>query len=623
MSDSSDFESDFEDDESSKSESGENKENSESGDMKNLQFSSEMPTTSSTVASSEPGKSESEASNDDKGNRKYGSNKELLKRQKIQRENLNESDSLSGGFSSDFESESKTDNKNGGVDKMINNKVEDIIVKNDADNKENIQINDDDVGKEDDQILSDDENINRINANEIENNQIHNNDVNINKNGDVKAEIHDEKSESSSSSSSSGPKIVDGNESEINEVDDVVNTKLHEDDIVPEKNPDDGTFFTSNTLYMANKDSPRRSVETQSNVFSTEEPKTKRNTARKYNQNQSKLSSPAKSESEKENSNDNQFMDEHMEELRERAMNLENLDDLTNEEFESLLIILNQDRRKYIVSKNFQEGNRLNTAFLHVQKSYEHNKKLRLQRQEYQKYKAQKDEFDRQLKAFDDETKDILNKIDQRNKEALANLEEQHERESNEHYMHWMSEAKIRQYNRASQTLMMNRKQQQLLLDQCRFTEAEAIEQTIAKLEKQEEAIAHKMMQHDYDESLKALNEKQQSEIDFVLQKGKLRKQQAQQRRLVERSTLMNKEKKILAIKEQVSDPEKVWNLAQNQRINEIYKKKDNDHLLPPIKLRQTPLTTRQQGPSTIIKLPPLIMRRPTRRSNFAPEYNQ
>ncbi|OHT06316.1 hypothetical protein TRFO_25660 [Tritrichomonas foetus] len=439
-----------------------------------------------------------------------------------------------------------------------------------------------------------------------------------------------------------------------NKVDDLINIgsqkeeEEEENEPTPEKN-DDSTFFTSNKSYLPNGGSQRRNVQTQSNtVFSTVddpnenenesqtptfEPKAKRQSVRKFGNNNTSLNhenseklESSENENQTQKKNPRKKPKDRMTILKERALNMENLDDLTNDEFESLISLLNEERKQIINNRKFSEGNKINFVINHVNKSYENKRKRELHKQEYNKYIEQKEEFEELLKRFDHETSEMLHEIDIRNREAIVKMEKQHEHESNEHYLHWMSDSKVRQYNRASQQLMLNRKQMQLLLDQCRFTEAEAIQQIINKQERREQANAHKAMQHDYDESLKALNEKQQNEIDFIIQKGRIRRQQLQQKRANERLTLMNKEKKINAIAQQVADPDRVWNLAQNQRINEIYKKKD-ERTLPPINTASVSttsstntghsLTARTKNPSTVIKLPPLIMRRPTRRSNL------
>ena len=94
--------------------------------------------------------------------------------------------------------------------------------------------------------------------------------------------------------------------------------------------------------------------------------------------------------------------------------------------------------------------------------------------------------------------------------EAQERLIEQQNKEAEDNYVKWKMESKVRQYNHASYHLVIQRKQLANLLQQCRFSEAEVVQKNIERLEMQERESAYKVMQHDYNESLKKLEMKAQ-----------------------------------------------------------------------------------------------------------------
>lgn len=298
---------------------------------------------------------------------------------------------------------------------------------------------------------------------------------------------------------------------------------------------------------------------------------------------------------------------------KERALRLLPIVGLTDQEYDDLTADLAEDRRQQIAAHHFEEGNKLNKALNHVAACKEKQKKNELQQKELKKYHEMKEEFEQELKDFDQETEDLVNDMKAKQERQLEMMIKQQEKEDEDHYVKWMSEAKQRQYNHASYQLVINRRQLQHLLDQCRFTEAQQVQKIVDRLEAQEEEVAHKTMQHDYNESTKKLHEKHNLEIEFFQQNAQVKLTQLKQRREIARVVLNNKEKKIEAIGEQASDAEKVWNSAQTQRIMEISKKTDR---APPSVSTTAP--SRKERTSTVIKLPPLVMQKPVRKTTLS-----
>lgn len=429
--------------------------------------------------------------------------------------------------------------------------------------------------------------------------------------------------------------------------DQINHSKSGKEEVQKVENNNDLMFFTSNKSYMSNSRFER------DDTAVIEEPKTIRSTARKT----AKTSQKVKRKQSQENQHAIR-----MEQLKQYAINFYHLDDpsinITDDEYDELIQILNKERKKHISERNFVEGDKMNKVINTVVQDHEKKKKKELQRQEYNKYVTQHENFLNSLKKFDEETEEILNQIEKKNKELIEDLQKKHDDELTEHYTKWMSESKIRQYNHASQRLLNHRKTVELLLNQCRFNEAKELQATIEQIEKEEEKVAAAQMQHDYEESLKTLNERQENEEKFLKQKCEMKINQTQQRRKIERMTFMNKEKKFIKMKEQVSSPDKLWNAMQSQRINQIYKvsmKKVNNQVnqqqkdrlwrqkdslsrrrcdvktLPPMdnsesqsvkQIQQSnlrlPNTARKPTTSTVIKLPPLKMKKPVKKSRLA-----
>ena len=151
-------------------------------------------------------------------------------------------------------------------------------------------------------------------------------------------------------------------------------------------------------------------------------------------------------------------------------------------------------------------------------------------------------------------------------------LDEQHSRELEKNLTRWQSPVKLRQYNRASGQLVLQRKQLESLLQQCRFDEAELVQRSLERFEVQERQNAFKSMQHDYSESVRKLSERHQSEMKTLEANARVRMTQFLQRREAARFTFLNKQRTIEKRGEDAADREKVWAMAQAQRLVAISK---------------------------------------------------
>jgi hypothetical protein len=154
--------------------------------------------------------------------------------------------------------------------------------------------------------------------------------------------------------------------------------------------------------------------------------------------------------------------------------------------------------------------------------------------------------------------------------EQRKQLEMIHEGQIREHEERWESPAKYRLYNRASNRLTILRRQHSILLMQCRFTDAEAVNRILMTKMREEEAQHHTIHQREFEESFAYLREKQKAERDFLATRLDVQLAQFHRNRGMQRRIFENKGRKIEARGEIAKDSERLWNLAQLQRLEEL-----------------------------------------------------
>ncbi|OHS99919.1 hypothetical protein TRFO_33562 [Tritrichomonas foetus] len=292
--------------------------------------------------------------------------------------------------------------------------------------------------------------------------------------------------------------------------------------------------------------------------------------------------------------------------LKAKAMNLEPLEDLDDEIYEALIRSLAEDRKEQAMNDNFEESERLNSAIEHVSASQLDQRKFKLQQEAYDDYCVQMDRVQNELQQFDEESQrlelDLKAKLDTQQQR----IEAAHEKELDNHSDQWTSDAKKKQYNHASSRLLFLRKQFQQLIIQCRFKEAAEVKAEINKVEAYEQREALKVMQHNFDESLKKIETRHAEELQFFRTRADIQLKQLRQNRAKLRIALQNKESKLKRIEDRIRDADKLWNYTQMQRIEEVSAGKSRDAKVT------SKLSPREFGrkEETTIALPPLNLRR-------------
>lgn len=299
--------------------------------------------------------------------------------------------------------------------------------------------------------------------------------------------------------------------------------------------------------------------------------------------------------------------DHDKEKLKEIALRCETLPPISDEEYNELLETLVSERLVYAKSDNYEKSILYTKAINFMVGNKEtHLKKIAYKNAE-DKYNAQIKEVEQELADFDAETKEQLRKLAEEQESAWQKLLKLHEKENDEHVERWSSEAKTRMYNRASNQLSGLRKQARLLIQQCRFEEAELLAKSIKEMEANEREHAHLMMQRDYESSVKSLEKRHQLEEDNQQQKTQVLTRNLVQRRARLRVALENKLQKAKALKDRECTEDKIWNQIQQKKKEQVSRGKVD----PDIITTRIDIETHVITDDAIISLPPLAVRRP------------
>lgn len=256
--------------------------------------------------------------------------------------------------------------------------------------------------------------------------------------------------------------------------------------------------------------------------------------------------------------------------LKEKAMKLEPLYNLTNEQYESLLAELVEDRRRLATSHQFKESANITNVLRHVEACQIQQQKYELQVEAVQEYDIQVEKFRKEIADFDRETDEMEQELKGKLARQRERILQSHQRELDAHVQKWSQESMKRQYNHASFQLRTLQKQFRLLMLECRFQEAEELKSVIDKKAKSEQQDAVKQMQHDFEVSTNKLKQKMDSEMTSYEQRAQIQIKSLQQKRSWLRLSFMNKQKKIEQMASHVSDREKLWNTKQLQRKEEL-----------------------------------------------------
>lgn len=241
----------------------------------------------------------------------------------------------------------------------------------------------------------------------------------------------------------------------------------------------------------------------------------------------------------------------------------------TEEEYEYLKGEISKKRTRLASNHDYEEADKYQKALEFISKS-----ELNLMQHEVlaimtQEVREKEMNFKSSLDQFDSTTKKQRKELEDEINEQRMKMEDRHAKELEDFENRWNGQEKNRLYNRPSNVLSTMRRQLNFMLTQCRFDEAQEVQKQIDEREKFEKEESFLQMQYDFNEALKKLTKKQESEKHYFEEKSQLRIVTFDQKRQRLRVGFENREKKIKTQKNKVSDPEKAWNASQHRRLED------------------------------------------------------
>jgi hypothetical protein len=287
------------------------------------------------------------------------------------------------------------------------------------------------------------------------------------------------------------------------------------------------------------------------------------------------------------------------------ALTSRSLKKVPPEVLESALIELQEERKEIARSRRFKDGIKCQRAITQVIACHLAQAKIAVQRATLDRHKVQARGVEQEVRAYDEETKQlILNRMTAQAEKRNQLLEDK-KLERGQLNTEWDSIRRARMYNRPSARVTVLRQQQTLLAVQCRFEEADVVAKIIDEVVRNDENEHARARQIDYEEALAKLKAKQAAEIAFFDEHCVIEIALLRQQRAILRRALENKEKKIEARVEAANDVDRVWNARQSERLEmlatgrffgtpapssrikreEVAKTEGGFLLLPPLKL--------------------------------------
>ena len=308
---------------------------------------------------------------------------------------------------------------------------------------------------------------------------------------------------------------------------------------------------------------------------------------------------------------DEPLTDEEVMQYRDQALRNVPIRGLSDMQYEQIMDELVNERNETVKTNNFEESDRFNAAYELVQRCMIERQKNEAVSESVKQYEEQLKAAKDLVKQFDEETEAQLKALKEAKANQMAAINENHENQLDKHTLEWTSDKKVRQYNRASHTLINLRKQFKLLVQQCRFKEAGEVQKIIATHEAHEKEEAHLQMQRDFDESLRKLQARQEKEKETYRSQAAVQIEQLKQKRARLRVAVINRLNKVEKIGETAKDPEKVWNSLQMQRKEEMATARSAG--LSAQVTTKVNVQTADTKEDAMIELPPLVIKRPLR----------
>jgi soluble cytochrome b562 len=231
--------------------------------------------------------------------------------------------------------------------------------------------------------------------------------------------------------------------------------------------------------------------------------------------------------------------------FREKALNEENLDEYSTEECLTLLDMLRGERVQGIRARRYEDSPKLSRGIRWLEKTLEVRAREAEESAARQRVAEQRRKFELALEKFDHDTDYLIRALIIRTGIRRDRMMDLHRKECEDNYNKWQGEPKMRQYNHASSVLVIQRKQLETFIEAGKLDEAEETQKYIDRLEGQEQESAVKAMMHEYQESVRRLNEKQTRESEIFEYKFQTALAGLKQRSENERMLMLNRQRKL------------------------------------------------------------------------------
>lgn len=303
-----------------------------------------------------------------------------------------------------------------------------------------------------------------------------------------------------------------------------------------------------------------------------------------------------------------------LQKLKEKAKHGEPLNNVTTEQFQELIYVLNQERKSLARDHRYKEGLKCNSTINHVNKYYEMAKKKENQAVAKEEFEEVNKQFEESFKKFDEETKQLERELINNQKNRRNLLRNSHREELEQFDKRWNSEKKQRIYNKSTNHLISLRRQLSFLLIQSRFEEAEAVQKEINERTKAEEIDHAEIYQNDYDIALRNVEEKQEQENQTFEENCVIELEKFRQDRNKLRQGYLNRQLKLKTKEEIIADPDKLWAHGQAERLgNSLRSSRNSSTITPSSKMKRSDI---KDSDVASLSLPPLDNRRRSARRN-------
>lgn len=300
--------------------------------------------------------------------------------------------------------------------------------------------------------------------------------------------------------------------------------------------------------------------------------------------------------------------------LREMAKNEEPLDCATSQQIESLLSILQDEKKILAKNKFFKEANACSNVISYVSKYQEASKKRENQVIAKKNFSVVKQNFDESFRKFDEETKALERELTIKQEDRLEAFLNNQQEEMNEFELRWNSDKKLRTYNKSTSKLNNMKMRIPYLLIDNQFEEAEASEKDIANKTRQEVFDRYFTMQSDYDRALRHLLKKQEQELDQFRNDCYVELDKFEQDRKKLRQGYLNRELKLKTKEEIIDNPDKLWIHSQTERLGNTFNGKSRS--TPPSPSSKMRISDFPRKDINSLILPPLKTRIQTMNKN-------